>query len=325
MRKANVLSIATLGIFFAFMLGAATAHAQATRTWVSGVGDDANPCSRTAPCKTFAGAISKTVAGGIINCLDPGGFGALTIFNKSITIDCSHTFAGSLASGTNGINVNVGAADIVTLRGLSIEGNPGTGLIGVNFTNGGTLHIEKCTIAAFRGGSALGINFAPAIGGELHVTDTTINDNGSAASGGGIQVRPTGSGGATVMLSRVRVNNNLVGVIADSRGGTGTVRVELLDSVVSGNVNTGVVSETTASGPTSSIFMIRSSSVNNANVGVFVDGANANVILGDSTISFNNFGVATVNGGRAYTYGNNYINSNTTGDGTPLPNGLQRF
>jgi len=37
----------------------------------SGVGDDANPCSRTAPCKTFAGAISKTAAAGEINCLDP--------------------------------------------------------------------------------------------------------------------------------------------------------------------------------------------------------------------------------------------------------------
>ena len=61
------------------------AHAQATRTWVSGVGDDANPCSRTAPCKTFAGAISKTAAGGEINVLDPGGFGAVTI-TKSITI-----------------------------------------------------------------------------------------------------------------------------------------------------------------------------------------------------------------------------------------------
>jgi hypothetical protein len=90
-------------------------------------------------------------------------------------------------------------------------------------------------------------------------------------------------------------------------------------------VNAGIVSQTTASGPISSIFMIRSSSVNNANLGVYVDGANAQVILGDSTISFNNFGVSTMNGGHAFTYGNNYINSNTTGDGTPLPNGLQRF
>jgi hypothetical protein len=62
------------------------AQAQATRTWVSGVGDDANPCSRTAPCKTFAGAISKTAPCGEISVLDPGGFGAVTI-TKSITIN----------------------------------------------------------------------------------------------------------------------------------------------------------------------------------------------------------------------------------------------
>src|SRR2546430_572797 len=88
----------------ALCLLAGTAQAQ-TRTWVSGVGDDLNPCSRTAPCKTFAGAISKTAAGGEIDCLDPGGFGAVTI-TKSITIDCGTVTGGILAAGTNGVNVN---------------------------------------------------------------------------------------------------------------------------------------------------------------------------------------------------------------------------
>src|SRR5258707_12822433 len=84
------------------LLQAAPAQAQASRTWVSGVGDDANPCSRTAPCKTFAGAISKTALNGEINCLDPGGFGAVTI-TKSITIDCHEVFASILNALTNGI------------------------------------------------------------------------------------------------------------------------------------------------------------------------------------------------------------------------------
>src|SRR5437764_9956182 len=102
------------------------AHAQATRTWVSRVGDDANPCSRTAPCKTFAGAISKTFINGEIDCLDQGGFGAVTI-GKSITIDCRSTFGSILASGTTGvvINIAVNANDpfrTVRLRGLSITG-----------------------------------------------------------------------------------------------------------------------------------------------------------------------------------------------------------
>jgi hypothetical protein len=84
--KSFVLSLVALGAMVTPLLYAAPAQAQATRTWVSGVGDDANPCSRTAPCKTFAGAISKTAPGGEIDALDPGGFGALTI-TKSITID----------------------------------------------------------------------------------------------------------------------------------------------------------------------------------------------------------------------------------------------
>jgi len=112
-----------LGFALLLIMSAGSAQAQATRTWVSGVGDDVNPCSRTAPCKTFAGAISKTAIGGLINCIDPGGFGAVTI-TKSITIDCQNTQAGVLASGTNGINVN-GAGIVVNLRGLSIEGAPG--------------------------------------------------------------------------------------------------------------------------------------------------------------------------------------------------------
>src|SRR6266478_2966019 len=111
-------------VFFA--LATTMLSAQASRTWVSGVGDDANPCSRTAPCKTFAGAISKTAAGGEINALDPGGYGAVTI-TKAITIDGGGTFASILSSLVNGIVINAGASDVVNLRNLSIDG-AGNGL-----------------------------------------------------------------------------------------------------------------------------------------------------------------------------------------------------
>src|SRR5947208_4718790 len=97
---------------FVAVLVATSAFAQATRTWVSGVGDDANPCSRTAPCKTFAGAISKTAAAGEIDALDPGGFGSVTI-TKSITIDGITGLSGILAAGTNGINVNASGAVVI--------------------------------------------------------------------------------------------------------------------------------------------------------------------------------------------------------------------
>src|SRR2546430_3144694 len=142
----TLLSLGFAGISFAIVLQAASAHAQATRTWVSGVGDDANPCSRTAPCKTFAGAISKTAPSGEIDCLDPGGFGALTI-TKSITIDCGGTFGSVLAAGTNGININ-GAGITVNLRNLSINGI-GSGLIGIQFISGNSLTLTNVHVMNF--------------------------------------------------------------------------------------------------------------------------------------------------------------------------------
>src|SRR5437764_8693801 len=114
-------------------LGAMTlAQAQATRTWVSGVGDDVNPCSRTAPCKTFAGAISKTASPGIINCLDPGGFGAVTI-TKSIQIDCTGTLGSVLSSGVQGVIINALTTDKIILRNIDISGAGTT--IGTNGVN----------------------------------------------------------------------------------------------------------------------------------------------------------------------------------------------
>src|SRR3954470_18938633 len=103
MTRFTLKAFAFLALTLAF---ASASHAQATRTWVSGVGDDVNPCSRTAPCKTFAGAISKTAVNGEINCLDPGGMGTVTI-TKSITLDCTGTFGSILAAGTNGIIINL--------------------------------------------------------------------------------------------------------------------------------------------------------------------------------------------------------------------------
>src|SRR5579859_3447351 len=144
-RIASPLTV--LGAALVLCLHAAPALAQATRTWVSGVGDDANPCSRTAPCKTFAGAISKTAAGGEINVLDPGGFGAVTI-TKSISITAIGVEAGVLVSGTNGIVVNAGPNDKVLLEGLDIEGL-GTGLSGILINGGGKTTIRKCSIRNF--------------------------------------------------------------------------------------------------------------------------------------------------------------------------------
>src|SRR5919199_6103491 len=141
-------------IFLIALAIPASASAQATRTWVSGVGDDANPCSRTAPCKTFAGAISKTANGGEINCLDPGGFGGVTI-TKSLTIKCQYTEGGVLVSGTNAIVVSAAATDKVTLKGLDINGigtGAPTSLSGVKVLNAQQVNLFGNEIYRFQSG-----------------------------------------------------------------------------------------------------------------------------------------------------------------------------
>jgi len=209
-------------------MASAPAHAQATRTWVSGVGDDVNPCSRTAPCKTFAGAISKTATAGIINCLDDGGFGAVTI-GKSLTIDCAAHQAGALSGATNAIVVN-GAGINVTLRGINIEGAPGVGLVGVNILAANAVHINKCNISQFQGGNATGVRIASTTGNpKVMITDSYIYDNGVGATGGG--VISVGSGGNPfVTLSNVKIMNNVQGVANNASS-----RMRISNSLFSGN------------------------------------------------------------------------------------------
>src|ERR1044072_9889478 len=156
--KTTRLALNVMAVFAVCLLCSTLANAQATRTWVSGVGDDANPCSRTAPCKTFAGAISKTAAGGEINCLDPAGFGAVTI-TKSISIDCHHTMGGILAASANGIIINALSTDEIIIRGLDINGAGGAGgLDGIRFLAGGVPTVGDATINTMGVGITAGPN-----------------------------------------------------------------------------------------------------------------------------------------------------------------------
>jgi len=219
------------------------AHAQASRTWVSGVGDDANPCSRTAPCKTFAGAISKTMAGGEISVLDPGGYGALTI-TKAITLNGDGTLASVLVSGTNGITINAGANDTVIIRNLSFNGI-GTGTNGINFINGGSLLIEKCSFYGFISNT---LNISLTAIANVMVKDTSLSGlnqgQGIAVAAtvntikvslrnvsmrGFINAVHTVSGFTDISDSQITENSS-AGVLADS---VSTVSVE--NSVVSNN------------------------------------------------------------------------------------------
>ena len=196
-----------LGGALVAILYAAPVHAQ-TRTWVTGSGgSDANPCSRTAPCQTFAGALSKTSAGGEINCIDAGGYGSVTI-NKSITIDCTGTFGSILASGVNGVTVNTAGVKVI-LRGLSI-GGAGTGLNGVNYLAGTEVTVEKVSIFGFTGNA---INMSLTASGNLKVIDATLNN-----SARGIRATTT-SGFAVAQVHNTAFNRMSVnGVEAAANG-----------------------------------------------------------------------------------------------------------
>ncbi len=292
--------LALISIFAAGLLAAQLAAGQATRTWVSGVGDDANPCSRTAPCKTFAGAISKTASGGEINVLDPGGFGAVTI-TKPITISSWSFEAGVLVSGTNGIVVSVpNPTDTVILRGLDIEGL-GTGLSGVTVLTGGNVTIENCTIDAF---TVQGINFAPTVtGSQLHVSNTVVRNNGvfSSSSGGGILVNPSVAG-VTATLENVRIERNVTGLKVQ-----GSANVSVSDSVSANNAFAGFA----AAGSGAVLALDRSVSTHNS----FSGGGAGVVCAAGNTVRLSNMTIthnptaAVSTGGTCQSLGNNNIDA----------------
>jgi hypothetical protein len=292
------------------VLSYATPAAAATRTWVSGVGDDLNPCSRTAPCKTFAGAISKTDAGGEINCLDPGGYGAVTI-NKSMTIACPYTEGGVLAGG-NGIVVNLPAAtDAVFLRGLDIFGvNPPSN--GVRMIGQGSLHIEDCVIRRFNAANSFGVSVQPSGAAKLYISNSTVADNGNAATGGGILIKPTGAGSVRAELNNVRVRNNAnVGLSVDTVGNTGFVAFAVSDSHFAGTTGKGVsiVAGAEING------MINDSTIaHNTNSGLESSGALVTVRVGNTSIignaSAGGAGVNVLASSTIRTYGDNRVDGN---------------
>jgi hypothetical protein len=301
------------------LLQAAPAQAQASRTWVSGVGDDANPCSRTAPCKTFAGAISKTALNGEINCLDPGGFGAVTI-TKSITIDCHEVFASILNSGTNGVNIpfdSFNAADVrktVRLRNINFNGVD-TGVNGIRITGGsiigaGVVLVEDCLIDGNFAGNARGISDERIGGGELYVSNTTIRNTGSV----GIFISP---GNGTVAGQRIdatfdniRIQNSSLGLAVGANG-----RAMVNRSVFSGNTNAGIVANG-ALAPTE--VQVTNSASSNNGIGVQNGGGALTIRLSNNDISFNGTGIS----GATQSFTNNRIVGNSQVGTAPTPIGV---
>lgn len=303
-------SLMGLGLLLA--LGVA-ANAQ-TRTWVSGVGDDLNPCSRTAPCKTFAGAISKTAAGGVIDVLDNGAFGTVTI-TKAITIENDGNFAGVLAAGTTGVIVNAGASDSVVLRGLSIEGF-GTAIDGIRFLNGLSLTVENCQINRV---TQKGIKFIPSGASQLYVKNTVIR-NANFASGAGIFIQPGAAGSAQVTIDHVQIERNAVGIEADDRS-----KVSIRESDISRNSGDGIRALSTVGGANNSVINVVSSLVTfNTGSGVKAEGTGAVLRIADTSILNNGgTGINPTGGGVVNSFGNNN-NAGNTPDGAPTAPALSQ-
>jgi len=310
MNKLRFTLMALAIMAFTLMISS-SAQAQATRTWVSGVGDDANPCSRTAPCKTFAGAISKTAAGGEIDALDSGGFGAVTI-TKSITIDGDSNLAGILAAGTNGVIINAGATDIIQLRNLSINGAI-TGLTGIRILAGLQVFIEDCVVFNFRSGAGLGIqDIRTTPSARLYVLGTLVKYN----SADGLSIGSTTAG----------ANNTVTATVDNSRflgnGGSGIFagggsRVSVSRSQSTGNTGGAGIVVSNQSGSAAEAMIVSSILSNNA-FGILLSGS-AMCRIGDDTITNNTNQGLVLSSGTVESFGNNNIRGNS-GNQAPSAN-----
>src|SRR5215467_14408025 len=289
MHKSVIVLLFLSGLFA--LLGVSNASAQSVqRTFVSGLGSNSNPCSRTAPCRTFTQAISQTVPGGEVVVLDSAGFGAFTITQSVSIIAPPGVYAGvSVFSGT-GITVNTGSGAIVTLRGLTINNQGSTGN-GISFGNQGTLYVESCVVNGFNNsggfGGASGLIFSP-IGSSsaLDVKDSTFTGNFN-----GIQVL-----GANAAIEHVRLEGNQIGVLANANSivairnslashnteglkaisfTTATTELDIESCIASNNIN-GVAATSTSTG----VVTVRvSNSTVTANIAGLVNNGSPAVLL----------------------------------------------
>ena len=296
-------SVAIIALALPF-LALSPALAQAPRTWVSGTGDDNNPCSRTAPCKTFQGALdnNKTAAGGEINCLDPGDFGRVLI-TFSVTISCEAGTAGILAPTPNsGIYIAAATTDVISLRGLDIEGQ-GTGGGGIYIQTAKAVHIENCTIRNFRGGSltsGIEISGLDSYTAFLFVVDTVISDNTSG-------VRFVSSGGYASLKNVVITGSTLDG-LAQFESNT---YVNITGSIVSGNGRWAVFNRLA-----STVNIDRSTIANNG-TGLNAD-LGSTIRASGNNIYNNTTGILIANGAAVQSDGTNkHGNSN---GGAQMPN-----
>lgn len=289
--SSRLLAVAFLTLAFASLAGAQT------RTWVSGTGSDFNPCSRTAPCKTFAAAISLTSASGEIDCMDAGSFGSVTI-TKAITIDCGSGVGTILApSNTNGIVVQAGPSDTVTIRNLAIIG-AGTGNSGITYTSGQVLHVEDVKLSGF----ANCIYSSPNVSLQMTVLNTTMSE----CSNSGIFIFTAGSATVSAEVENSRIYNSGTGLAA-LNGTRATIR----NSIV--HMNSYAVLQAWL-GTGGSTVTVVGSSLGSSSVAALQSASGAFLLAFGNTF-LNNAMIYSAGGGLIYT-GTDNVNSGNASVGT---------
>jgi hypothetical protein len=303
-----------VGAVFLALLSIPANAATTARTWVSGVGNDANTaslCSRTAPCATFAAALTVTSPAGEINCLDPGGFGAVTITQSTSIVCGTAGEAGVLVSGaTDGITINGGSTDNVYLSGLDFEG----GDEGIRINSAHRVTIQNCVIKGFLNG----IDAIPSTSMTLEIKDTTVINNSNL----GVYVAATSGHTVYASIDHSLIQNNTVdGVFADGTF-SGAVLLGITDSPMSLNGTNGLQVQSGTGGGNAKVNVIRSSFVTNGGAGIKADqssGGNASVIVGSSMFADDLGGaIGLVAGGTVYSLGNNQLSGPPGNSPTPL-------
>jgi hypothetical protein len=274
---------------------ASAAHAQATRTWVSGVGDDANPCSRTAPCKTWAGAISKTADGGEIDALDPAGFGQVTI-NKGIALD-GNGLGAILGTSGNAININAPATKSVTIRRVIFEGL-GLGSSAIRITGAQDVHIENCTIYGF---ANHGIDIAQGSASLLQVMvkNTYIHD----CAQNGVNMSNSSSGEVDVSISDSKLQRCANGLVTGPHS-----RVLISFTEVTHNATSGITNNNA-----DAIVNAESVQIAYSATGIVTSGgADRKVRIARCLVTQNGTNLTTSGGAAVESAGNNFLFGNGT-------------
>jgi hypothetical protein len=299
MREAWVAVSVCVGL--SFCVSATASAVGLTRTFLSALtGNDANACSPTSPCRTFAHAIAVTAAGGEVIALDSGGYGAVSISQAVSIIAAPGAYAGITVFSGDGITINVAASDAVILRGLTLNGLGGNN--GVNFNSGGTLILENCFVTNFPNNGILA-----STGGSLAVRDTNIK-----GCGNGIYLSLS-AGTLLTSIDHCRLDFNGNGFQAQSTSG-GITQTSATNSTANHNF-TGWVCGNASSG-IDELHLESCSASENGGDGLYSNSSNVlTFLLFSQCVIVNNsgFGVGQGGSGSVQSRANNSVRLNGSG------------